>query len=119
MLGVNYADLETILQEVVPFLKLDSFSHQGVLTILFSEEMDPPRDLSIIDSSVIEFEIDTPDPDYINYRAYKWYLSAYNPLNCTFQFGFEYPPWISSGSDRDKIVLKFVNPAAFINTERR
>ena len=83
-LGVNYADLETILQEVVPFLKLDSFSHQGVLTILFSKEMDPPRDLSIIDSSVIEFEIDTPDPDYINYRAYKWYLSAYNPLNCSF-----------------------------------
>ena len=100
-------------------MTLETLDYMGELTISFSEEMKEIKQLDLIDGNVIRFQIETPEQEYIDYRSYDWYLSSYNATNCSFQFNWEHPPWISSASTRDKLVLKVLSPKTFLNPKKR
>ena len=58
--------------------------------------MEVIRDLTTIDDTVLKFSIETEDLDNIYMRKFEWNVTSYNSTNCTIQFYFDNPPWISS-----------------------
>ena len=78
-----------------------------------------PRDLTSIDDTVLLIDIESVDVEYTFKREFSWYVSSYNSTNCTIQFVWESPPWISSTTVRDKLSLSIIDREKFITPRRR
>ena len=55
----------------------------GELTILFTEEVNIPRDLTAIDETVLDIDIYSVDLENVFKRNFTWYVAEYNSTNCT------------------------------------
>ena len=95
--------------------KIESISSIGLLTITFSHEMATPYDLNEIDSEVLLLDIVTVDEQNRSQRDFKWNVVDYNPLNCTIQIDWKYPPWISSTAQRDILTVKLLDREKFLS----
>ena len=89
------------------------------MTILFTEEMTIPRDLTTIDETVLDIDIFSIDFESAYKREFTWYVSEYNSTNCTIQIVWESPAWISSTAVRDKLVFEVLRREKFADPARR
>ena len=100
-------------------LIIDGIDNLGALTILFTQEMTIPRDLSSIDDSVLDIEIYTVDIESTFRREFTWYVRDYKSTNCTIQIVWDSPPWISSTTVRDKLLFGVLRQEKFVDPARR
>ena len=85
----------------------------------FSEEMQIIKELWTIDDTVLLFDIETLDKEYVYMRDFYWNVTMYNSTNCIIQFTWDYPPWISSTTERDFMIMHVLNKDKFFRPTRK
>ena len=91
--------------EGAPYITVDPMNRLGMVLIKFSQAMSIPIDLTIIDDTVLHVELETEDEANRSKRGFKWSVIQFKSMNCTIQFVWDSPPWLSSTNVRDKILL--------------
>ena len=78
-----FLPFQYVMKEIEPYINVKSIDEYGTLLIEFSEEMEIIRELWTIDETVLLFDIETQDIEYIYMRDFNWNVTEYNSTNCT------------------------------------